>query len=88
MVLRNRAFAVFVPWIISNALLFALAYLKRLTIIEVAAFMSEFVSVLALVFHRRVDIREGAIFRKYGVKMAAWSTIVTASLYLAITFRG
>ena len=82
----KRVVMAFVPWIVASVLLYALGSLQHQTIIQVVAFIATFLGILFGVLTYRSTYPGARPAPKFGLTVAAWSTIVAGLLYLIMTW--
>ncbi|MGC2001794.1 MAG: hypothetical protein WA658_18195, partial [Candidatus Acidiferrales bacterium] len=82
----KRVVMAFVPWILASVLLYALASVQHLRLVQVFAFIATFLGVLLFALTYRSTHPGARPAPRFGLKVAAWSTILATFLYLIMTW--
>jgi hypothetical protein len=82
----KRVVMAFVPWIVASVLLYALASVQHQRLVQVVAFIATFLAVLFFALTYRSTHPGARPAPKFGLTVAAWSTILVVLLYLITTW--
>jgi hypothetical protein len=81
----KRVIATFVPWMVSNVLLYEIAYMDHLRSVRILAFLALFLSVLFFALSYRAVAAGKKFPIKFGVNISASVTILAGFLYLFLS---
>lgn len=81
----KRLLAIFAPWIFSSLCLYVIASMDHLRSVRALAFLALFLSLLFFVLRYRSVGLEQKSPVKYGARISAWATILSALLYLVLS---
>src|SRR5579862_4996569 len=79
---RKQLVTNFAPWAVASLLLYLLSLVDHLRLVQTAAFLALFLSVLFFILGHRALKSGEKVPTKYGVRICAWTTILACALYL------
>lgn len=81
---HKRVIAAFAPWIVAGACISALAASQQQRLVQITAFIAIFTSILLFAFSYRAVSAGHHPTPKFGVRVAAWVTILAGLAYLIV----